>query len=332
MKAVVTGGGGFLGAEIVRLLRARGDAVVVVGRGRYPAIEALGARCTSWDLSEERPGLDAVFEGADIVFHTAARAGVWGPEAEFRAINVDGTRRVIQACRAARVPALVYTSSPSATFDGGDAEGLREADCPYPATFEAFYPATKAEAERLVLAANSPELRTTCLRPHLIYGPGDPHLLPRLLARAKQGRLARVGDGKNRVGITFVTNAAAAHVQAGDALRAGRPNAGRAYFITDPEPVVLWDWINAVLAGVGVAPVTRHVSRATARTLGSVLETIWRLFGLGGEPPMTRFVASQLAISHWYDLTGATEDFGYAPPVSGEEGMARTITALRSSP
>lgn len=332
MRAVVTGGGGFLGAEIVRQLRARGDEVLVIGRGRYPAVEALGATCEPWDLSEEKPGLERLFEGADAVFHTAARAGVWGPEAEFRAINTDGTRRVVAACQTSGVPRLIYTSSPSVTFDGGDVENGTEASCPIPETFEAYYPATKAAGERLVLAANSGALRTTALRPHLIYGPGDPHLLPRLLAKAKQKRLAIVGDGKNKVGLTYVENAAAAHLCAADALAAGGAAAGRAYFITDAEPVLLWDWINAFLAGVGAPPVSRRISRSTARAGGAILETLWRWFSLSGEPPMTRFVASQLATSHYYDLRGARDDLGYTPAVTGEAGLAATISAFRSSP
>lgn len=332
MRAVVTGGGGFLGAEIVRQLRARGDEVLVIGRGRYPAVEALGAVCEPWDLSVEEPGLERLFEGADAVFHTAARAGVWGPEAEFRAINTDGTRRVVTACQTSGVPRLIYTSSPSVTFDGGDVENGTEASCPIPETFEAYYPATKAAGERLVLAANSAALRTTALRPHLIYGPGDPHLLPRLLAKAKQKRLAIVGDGKNKVGLTYVENAASAHLCAADALAAGRANAGRAYFITDAEPVLLWHWINAFLAGVGAPPVSRRISLATARAGGAILETLWRWLSLSGEPPMTRFVASQLATSHYYDLRGAIDDLGYAPAVTGEAGLAATISAFRSSP
>ncbi len=329
MKAIVTGGGGFLGSAIARQLLARGDAVTILGRGRYPTVEALGARGVSWDLATAQPGLEDVFRGADVVFHTAARAGVWGPAAEFRAINVDGTARVLAACQAAGVGRLVYTSSPSCTFDGGHAENATEADCPYPTRFEATYPATKAEAEQLVLGANGPALKTTALRPHLIYGPGDPHLLPRLLDRARKGRLARVGSGQNRVGLTFVENAAAAHVQAADALAGAARNAGKPYFITDAEPVVLWEWIDRFLVGVGVAPVTRRVPLGLARAAGSLLEGIWGLLSLEGEPPMTRFVASQLAMSHFYDLSGARHDFGYSPPLDGDEGFRRTVEAFR---
>ena len=328
MRAIVTGGGGFLGKAIVTQLRARGDEVTVLARGRYPAVEALGARCVSWDLTQDTPGLADQLRGADVVFHTAARAGVWGSRAEFEAINVGGTERILAACQAAGVPKLVHTSSPSCTFGGGDHEGVREADCPYPERFDAIYPETKARAERLILGANSPTLATVSLRPHLIYGPEDPHLLPRVVARAAQGRLAIVGDGKNRVGLTYVDNAAAAHLSAADALPGAC--AGHAYFITDPEPVALWPWINRVLAALGIAPVTRRVPLGLARVLGTVMETIWPLFGLKGEPPMTRFVARQLATSHWYDLTGAITECHYAPPVSGEVAFERTVAWLRS--
>lgn len=332
MKTVVTGGGGFLGAELVRQLRTAGHEVVVVGRGRYPAVEAQGARCVPWDLAAEQPGLERVFDGAEIVFHTAARAGVWGRRDEFWGINVDGTRRVLDACRAAGTPKLVYTSSPSCTFDGRDHAGATEADCPYPSRFEAFYPETKAEAERLVLGANGPGLATTALRPHLIWGPGDPHLLPRLISRQRAGRLARVGDGQNRVGLTYVDNAAAAHVQAAAALAPGSANAGKAYFVTDPEPVTLWPWIDRLLVAVGAGPVKRAVPLGLARVAGTVLEGVWRLFALGGEPPMTRFVASQLATSHWYDLRGGRADFGLAAITDPETGFQRAVDHFKIRP
>lgn len=329
MKAVITGGGGFLGAAIARRLLARGDRVTVVGRGRYPAVEALGAEGVSWDLAADSPGLERVFAGADVVFHTAAKAGVWGRREDFWSINVDGTDRVIAACKAAGVPRLVFTGSPSCTFDGRDAVNATEANSPYPARFAAVYSETKAVSEQRALAANGPGLATTSLRPHLIYGPGDPHLLPRVIDRARKGRLRIVGDGKNRVGITFVENAAAAHLQAADVLEEGSANAGKAYFITDAEPVLLWEWLNRFLEAVGAPPVRRHVSPALAGFAGEVLELVWRLLSLESEPPMTRFVAMQLSTSHFYDLSGARRDFGYSPPVDGEEGFRRAVEAFR---
>ena len=330
MRAVVTGGGGFLGSAIARRLLARGDQVVVLGRRRYAEIEALGAEGVAWDLSADKPGLEAVFAGADVVFHTAARAGVWGSEAEFVAINVDGTARVLAACRDAGVPRVVFTSSPSATFDGRDVAGLTEADCPLSETFLTHYPRTKAAAERLCLAANSASLATTALRPHLIWGPGDPHLLPRLLARARAGRLAIVGDGQNEVGITHIDNAALAHVLAADALAAPGNNAGLAYFLHDPAPVALWPWVNRFLTAAGAPPVTRRVPAWLASAGGACLEAAWSLLGRAGEPPMTRFVAAQLSTSHWWDLSAAEADFGYAPDFDPDAALDATAAWFRA--
>ena len=327
MKAVVTGGGGFLGRRMVELLRERGDEVVVLGRSAYPEVEATGATCVRWDLAEDREGLADVLRGADVVFHVAALPGVWGPKERYWRINVDGTQRVIDACRSAGVPRLVYTGSPSCTFDGGDHEGLTEADCPYPPTYECHYPASKAEAERRVLAADGDGLATVSLRPHLIYGPRDAHLLPRVLDRHAAGRLRIVGDGENRVGITFVDNAAWAHLQAAEALDRGA-NRGKAYFVTDPEPVQIWHWLNTILGRLGRDPLTRKVPLGAARAAGGVLEGVWWLLKLDGEPPMTRFVASQLATSHHYDLSGVTGDCGYAPPVDAATALDATIADL----
>lgn len=329
MTILITGGGGFLGAAVARQLLARGEAVTVLGRSRYPAVEEAGAEGIQWDLSQDSPGLAEALEGFDAVIHTAALAGVWGERAVYWSINVDGTRRLIEACRAAGVPKLVYTGSPSCTFDGADHEGVTEADVGYPESFEAVYPESKAAAEALVLAANGEGLATTSLRPHLIYGPGDPHLLPRVIDRNRKGRLRIVGEGRNKVGITYVDNAAAAHVQALDALAPGSANAGKAYFITDPEPVVIWDWINQVLAALGEPAITRKVPTGLARFVGGALEGAWELFGLDGEPPMTRFVAAQLSSAHWYDLAGARADFGYAPPVAADVALERTVADLR---
>ena len=321
----MTGGGGFLGRHIARMLLERGDQVVVLGRNRYPEVEALGADGLVWDLSVDTGPLEEQLRGVDVVFHTAAKAGVWGPRDAFWSINVQGTERILQAALAAGVLRFVHTSSPSCTFDGGDVVNGTVETCPYPSHFEAVYPESKAEAERRVLAANGDQIATTALRPHLIWGPGDPHLLPRLVERAAKGRLAVVGDGTNLVGLTYVENAAAAHVQAADALAIGSANAGRAYFITDPEPVVLWDWVNEFLERVGGVRVSRRVPLRLARVVGWALELVWSACRLRGEPPMTRFVAAQLATSHTYDLSAARRDFGYAPLVSPAEGLDRAV-------
>ena len=247
MKVLVTGGGGFLGGAIVNRLIQRGDLVVSLARGDYPALRALGVETIRGDVADPDSTLRAV-EGCDAVFHVAAKAGIWGPRDEFVRANVDGTRNVVEACRAQDVGKLVFTSSPSVVYGGGDLEGVDEST-PYPDHFDAFYPETKAEAERIVLRANGPELATVALRPHLIWGPGDNHLIPRIIARAKAGRLRRIGDRLNRVDSIYIDNAAEVHLQALDRLEPGAPPAGKAYFLSQGDPWPLWDLVNGILRG-----------------------------------------------------------------------------------
>lgn len=315
MKAFVTGGNGFLGGAIVRHLRAAGHEATAASRATR--VDIGDAEC-----------LTRAMEGHDAVFHVAAKTGVWGPRAEFERSNVAGTRNVIYACRQVGIARLVFTGSPSCVFDGKDHRNATN-DLPYPDTFESDYPRTKAESERMVREANDGSLATISLRPHLIWGPGDPHLLPRLLARARAGRLRIVGEGTNEVSITYIDNAAAAHLQAMDALKPGAACAGQAYFVNDPEPVQLWSWLNQLFAKLGLPPVDKRISLTTARGIGTVAEGIWSLFGLAGEPPMTRFVASQLATSHSYDVGAAVRDFGYAPVVDPATALDRTVEAFR---
>jgi nucleoside-diphosphate-sugar epimerase len=326
MKALVTGGGGFLGGAIVRLLRARGDSVRSLARGHYPALDALGVEQVAGDVAEAQAVAQAV-DGCDVVFHVAAKAGFWGPYAEYFRANVEGTRRVVEACRAAGVPRLVHTSSPSVVFDGRGAEGIDES-APYPRRYHAPYPETKAKAERLVLEANGPALATVALRPHLIWGPGDNHLIPRLVARARAGRLRKVGRRDHLVDTIYIDNAAEAHLLAADRLAPGAAVAGRAYFLSQGEPRPLWDLINRILAAAGAPPVTRTVPAPAAVLAGGLLEAAFRALRLPGEPPMTRFLAHQLSTAHWFDIAAARRDLGYEPRVSIDEGLRRLAEAL----
>jgi nucleoside-diphosphate-sugar epimerase len=330
MKTLVTGGGGFLGRYIVEQLLARGDSVRVFARGAYPELQKRGANLIRGDL-QDAEAVRAACAGMDAVFHAAARPGIWGAWESFYQPNVVGTQHVIAACRAGQVPRLIYTSSPSVVFDNRPHAGCDES-LPYPARYESFYAHTKALAEQLVLQANSPELLTVALRPHLIWGPRDPHLLPRLLARARAGQLVQVGDGTNRVDITYVEDAARAHLLAADALRPDAPVAGSVYFISQNEPVVLWTWINELLRELQLPPVKRRISLPVARAIGAGMEAVYRVLRLKGEPKMTRFLASELALSHYYDISLAIRDFGYQPQYSMATALANTLPFLRTLP
>ncbi len=327
MKALVTGGGGFLGGVIVRMLRERGDLVRSFSRATYPALADLGVEQVRGDLGNRAAVMEAA-HGCDRVFHVAAKAGIWGSYADFHLANVTGTENVLAACRANGIKKLIYTSSPSVVFDGSDVEGGDES-IPYPASYEAHYPKTKAMAEQMVLAANSPRLASVALRPHLIWGPGDNHLVPRILAKARAGRLRRIGARPNLVDSVYVDNAARAHLQAADCLEPGSPTAGRAYFISNGQPIPLWEMVNRILSAADIPPVTRSISPGLAYTIGCMCEGIWGLLRLAGEPPMTRFVAHELASAHWFDISAARRDFGYDPEVSIDEGLLRLRNWLR---
>ncbi|MBI5435382.1 MAG: NAD-dependent epimerase/dehydratase family protein [Planctomycetes bacterium] len=327
MKALVTGGGGFLGRAIVAELLARGAEVRVLGRKPQPDLEARGVRVIQADLTQ-KDAVRAGAKGVDVVFHCAALAGVWGPRREYERVNVDGTRVVVAAAQAERVRRFVHTSSPSVCFDGSGHVRARN-DLPYPKRYLAEYPRTKSIAERDVLYANARYgLTTVALRPHLIYGPGDPHLLPRLVARARAGKLVRVGDGTNEVTLSFIENAALAHVLAAETLEPGAPHAGRAYFVGDEEPVKLWPWIGALLAELELPPVERRLPLGLARALGLGAEALWTALRRVDEPPLTRFLALQLGRSHSYDMAPALRDFGYRARVGPADAWARTIAWL----
>ncbi|WP_435007875.1 NAD-dependent epimerase/dehydratase family protein [Tundrisphaera lichenicola] len=321
MKALVTGGGGFLGGAIVRRLVERGDSVRSLARGDYPELRESGVETIRGDVADLASVLRAA-EGVDVVFHVAAKAGIWGPRAEFVQANVEGTRNVLEACRRHEVRRLVFTSSPSVVHGGGDLEGVDEST-PYPDHYDAIYPETKAEAERLVLGANDARLATVALRPHLIWGPGDNHLIPRLVAKARVGRLRRIGTRPNLVDSIYIDNATEAHLLAADRLEPASTIGGRAYFLSQGDPWPLWDLINGILKAAHIPPVERAVSPRVAELAGSILEGVYGLFRLPGEPPMTRFLAHQLSTAHWYDIGAARRDLGYRPTVSIEEGLAR---------
>jgi len=329
MRILVTGAGGFLGQGIVKALHSRGDDVCTLQRGEYPALQALGISITRADIAD-KDAVIAASENCDAIIHVAAKAGVWGDYQDYYRSNVTGTLNVIEACRKNSIPRLVYTSSPSIVFDGEDEDGIDEST-PLPEHYLTNSQRTKAEAEEAVLAANDEKLATVALRPHLIFGPGDPHLAPRIIGRAKKGKLRLVGRRRNLVDITFIDNAVSAHLLALDALHAGAACAGKVYFISNDEPLPMADIVNRILAAAGLPAVTKTVSPGVAYMVGALMESVYTLFRIKSEPMMTRFIARQLARSHWYDISAAKRDLNYRAKVTIEEGMQALQQALTKS-
>ena len=318
-KVLVTGGGGFLGKAVVKKLLAQHCDVTSFSRQYHRSLEWMGVAQIQGDLIDAAAVQSAV-KGMDTVFHVAAKPGVWGPYADYFAVNVTGTRHVIDACLAWQVPRLIYTSSPSVIFDAFDMENVDES-VPYPGNYLAPYPETKAMAEKMVRQAALAGLDVIILRPHLIWGPEDNHLVPGIIRRA--GRLKIVGRTDDRVDTIYVDNAALAHVLAARKLAENPSLSGNIYFISQDDPVSKWEMANAFLKAAGLPPITGQVSAKTAYAAGWFFETIYRLLGITKEPPMTRFVAKELATSHWFDISRAKKDLGYYPEISTQEGLKR---------
>ena len=329
MKALVTGGGGFLGRAIVEMLLNRGDQVRIFARQKYPQVEAYGAEGMQGDVRSLDDLVNAC-RGMDVVFHTAALPGIWGDPEVFHGINVKGTENVIGACKRCGVGKLIYTSSPSVVFDMKDECGIDERT-PYPEIWFNPYSQTKAQAEQIVLKASGHDGLLSCsIRPHLLWGPRDNQLLPRLIDRARRRRLSIIGKGENKVDLTYIENAAMAHLLACDAMTSKRVS-GQAYFISDDNPVILWDWINALLEKLEIKKIRRHIPVRLAYGLGYCFEGLYHLIGKYDEPLMTRFLAKALSCSHYYDISKAKRDFGYRAIVDNDEGVRRTVEYLKKA-
>ena len=327
MKILVTGGGGFLGNALVKRLLERGDRVRSFSRGDYPELRARGVDVQRGHLADRNAVTKAV-EGCDAVFHVAAKPGIWGAYRSYYATNVTGTENVIAACGKTGVSKLVYTSSPSVVFGGGSMEGVNES-APYPKTYLAHYPKTKAMAERRVLSANDPGLATVALRPHLIWGPGDPNFLPRFIERRKAGRLAKLGNHPHLVDCIYIDNVVDAHILAADRLHTGSSISGKTYFISQGEPIDIGELMDGILGAAGLDPIDRTVPASLAYAAGWLFEMIYGMLRLKREPPMTRFLAKQLSTAHWFDMSAARKELGYNPAISIGEGFKRLAESLK---
>ena len=329
MRTLVTGGGGFLGHAIIEQLLARGDHVRSFARGSYPDLSVRGVEVVQGDVANADAVIRAV-RGVEVVFHVAAKAGLWGRAVDFFNANVLGTDNVIRACQQAGIARLVYTSSPSVVFDGRDMEGVDES-VPYAPTYHAHYPRTKAIAEQRLLAANSSALATIALRPHLLWGPHDTQLTKSILARGRSGTLVRIGSRDPLVDFTYIDNAASAHLLAADKLAPGAPVSGKPFFVSQGEPVSLWTFVDRLLAAGSLPPVQRTISPRVAYGAGALLELAYRVLPLKGEPRLTRFLVEELCTAHWFNICAARRELGYAPIVSIEEGLRRLRASLRAA-
>lgn len=329
MKALVTGAGGFLGGAIARQLLSRGDSVRSLSRGRYPELDALGIEQVQGDIGDAQAA-ERACEGMEVVFHVAAKVGLWGKYQEFYQSNVVGTRNILEGCLKAGVGRLVFTGSPSVVFDGRDVAGVDES-APYAGRFDSYYSRTKAISEDMALSADGERLAVVSLRPHLVWGPGDRHIAPRIIAQARAGKLRRIAGYDKLVDTTYIDDAARAHVLAAARLAAAPSIGGKAYFLSQGDPRPIWEIVNGILAAADLPPVERSVPRLVARAAALGYEAAYRGLGLKAEPPLTRFLVTQLTTAHWFDISAAKRDLGYEPAVTIAEGLRRLRASLQAA-
>ena len=312
---LVTGASGMLGAAVAQRLADDGWDVRTLQRrpsGVTGAHDVLGSVTDPEIVARAVVGVAAVV-------HLAAKVDIVGPEAEYRAVNVDGTRTVLDAARTAGVTRVVHVSSPSVAHTGSSLVGAGAGPAE-PARARGPYARTKAAAEQLALAADQPGFRVLAVRPHVVWGPGDTQLVGRIVERARAGRLPVLGTGAPLIDTTYVDNAVDALVAA---LAAPEDSFGQAYVVTNGEPRPVRELIDAICTASGVPAPSRHVPAALARTAGAGLDAAWARLRLPGEPPLTRFVAEQLSTAHWFDQRRTRAALGWEPRVSIDEGIAR---------
>ena len=321
---LVTGGGGFLGFAIIKQLLVKSCLITSFSRKSYDKLLKLGVKQITGDIADRDCVFNAV-KGNNIVFHVAAKAGIWGDFQEYFQINYIGTKNIVDACIYHKVPYLIYTSSPSVIFNGTDMQGVNES-VPYPSKYHAYYPETKAMAEKYVIAAGQKSLKTICLRPHFIWGPDDNHIVPRILSKAN--KLVRVGKKNNLIDTIYIDNAAYAHLLAAETLQINNELSGKTYFISQNEPILLWDMVNAILDAGGLSPVNKTLPYNIVKVVGIFMEMLYKAFNISVEPPITRFMVDELATSHWFDISAAKKDLGFKPLVSIKDGLLQLKHSL----
>jgi nucleoside-diphosphate-sugar epimerase len=322
VKVLVTGASGFLGRAVAATVAAAGHDVVCFQRrpsGVAGVADALGS-------ITDPAAVAAAVDGVDAIVHLAAKVSLAGAPADFEAVNVQGTRTLLEAARAAGVPRLVFVSSPSVAHSGSSISGS-DALPADPAHARGNYARTKAAAEVLALAADSADLRVVAVRPHLVWGPGDTQLIERIVDRARAGRLPLLGHGAALIDTTYIDNAADAIEAALERVDAVH---GNAYVITNGQPRPVAELLAGICAAAGVRAPAWSVPAGMARAAGSVIESVWRVFPGADEPPMTRFLAEQLSTAHWFDQRRTRADLRWSPTVSLDEGLERLAQHYRT--
>ena len=321
MIVLVTGASGLLGGAVAAAVRDAGHEVRTLQRrpsGVAGVTDLLGSVTDATTVAHAVAGVDAIV-------HLAAKVSLAGAPAEFENVNVGGTLRLLRAATDSTASRFVFVSSPSVAHAGASIVGddALPAD---PLRARGDYARTKATAELMALAADSPELAVVAVRPHLVWGPGDTQLVARIVDRASRGRLPLLGHGAALIDTTYIDNAASAIAAA---LERAPEVHGNAYVVTNGEPRPVAELLAGMCAAAGVPAPRWSVPAGVARAAGSVIEAVWRVRPGVDEPPMTRFLAEQLSTAHWFDQRRTRADLQWTPAVSLDEGFERLAASYR---
>lgn len=323
MKTIlVTGGGGFVGKSLIKKLLNKGYQVKSLSRNFYEELATLSVTCYQGDIGGEFEKINLFFKNVDAVFHVASKVDMWGKYDDFFKTNVIGTRNIIKACKENNIKYLIYTSSPSVIANN---DGLKEVDAsfPYPKKYDAFYPETKAMAEKeIIKEGKKGEIFTLVLRPHLIWGPNDTNLIPTILDKAKNGKLKQIGDGKNIVDCSYIEDCTDAHILALEALEKNPSLSSNVYFVTQDEHIKLWDFINSILVAKKLPPIEKKVSKKLALSIARVLEFTSKMIP-SFKPLFTKFLITEMTTDHYFNIEKTKKDLGYSPKYSIKEGLKK---------
>lgn len=323
-RVLVTGGCGFLGRHIVEALLGCGAEVVVfdiVVREEYDR----RVRFVAGDLMDEE-ALGEALRGCWAVMHVASPSPLCNNEALFMRVNVQGSLNVVRLARRAGVRKVVYTSSASVVFDGTDQMAFSE-DTPVPSLPMDAYTRSKRMGEQAVLGESDDAMPVCALRPHGIFGPRDPHLVPALARAGAAGKSKyMIGDGCNLVDFTYVGNVAYAHLLAAVQLEAGSPAAGNAYFITNRDPVLFWDMLTDIQRYLGHPLPRLSVPSAVMMPMARAAEAAAKVVPF--TPTFTKQSVTYAARHHYYQSERAAADLGYQPVVPMDEAVRRTCESF----
>jgi len=334
VNLLLTGGSGFLGKFLIQeLLSADSplqlNTLRVFDTAPYKGPADPRIAYIQGDVLD-REALNKACMGIDVVLHSAAIVD-WGthPPEEVYEVNANGTANVINACTADGVKALVFTSSLDAVFGGKPLVNIDES-LPYPAKYPNMYCRSKAEAEKLVAAANSKALKTVTLRPADIWGEGDPFHIGSLLNMAKGGFYVRLGNGKSKSQHIYAGNMAVALIQAAKALLEGNESVpGQVYFITDSEGTNFFHFYDSIVAAAGyrIRPNNFWIPRRVALTIGALSEFSAMLIRPLKKVNVTfsRFAVTYTCNDFTFSADKARKDFSFKPKYSREEAFRRTV-------